>query len=1079
MQSSIAGCRELKIDMGTANSLKQRLRSKEVNVKSRPVIIKTMAMIFSFIIFCSLLPDTSLAVDPPKGTLTIAQITVNPLAAAQGESVNVTIKCPYSAPVVADWPQWICLVGILVYDQQGNLVYGDLSDKQNWEGYLRGEPELCCSKEGASGTFTQQFAMSTGKLNPGTYAFNLEIYGSQRASGLGQPFWTTHHFSAKKSFALTVQQPSAPAPPPPPPAAPVQPPASSNQPPVAAFSITPYNPTTADTIETNNTSFDPDGDALSCEWYIDGTLISTSTDWYVDNPDAGSYTVELVVNDGRGGTDTQTKTVVVGSAQATTQQIAAQMAVYARPAYFRDLGDEVALTVEITDAGGLPVSGESVQVSSLDPPGTPVGEYTDSSGQARFVLTHISGQVKVYSYVARAAGMERQFQIPVTKADIRIENNPVLDQPFQGVVADGASSLGILIDIPHLSGGEITFSSPRAGTLEGDAISFRGHLLLDKDGHAEITYRPPPYLQDKNELTVMKTLHGQAGYPAWGMTEEMVFSYKNLSGQEESVLLTIEVFRPPVMLVHGFIGDATTWANLADYLVAQKFDPVIREYAREYTPGEASNIQSLSGLLQRYIKEQKQDYINNNIKITKVDIVAHSMGGLISRNYVEEMSSYENDVRKLIMVGTPNHGVGMLDYYAAILMSEIYDRHYDAAEQLYCASQFILNLNNGEATGRHLNTNVEYANIIGRRISYLYFVPLAGFDYAYDDGVVSLTSAVLNCVVSRVYTGVVHTTSVPTEVAITEHRGIWDQIRVWLLEDIFRPPPEGSSISIDRGEGEVAIQPVSGAWQSIASYPAQIQPWYGIRTGQGRATVSLTMNNVLWGTVKLDGNTELIFDYTSPELVRVLLKKGSARFRSVKLDKSGHFDVYMGQEGYKWYQFQPRARVRGLGTDFIVWAGDTVQTYVLDGQVGVVSYLPEAEGTAVGLTSQQGTIITASGEFEKLESTPPAWWEDEFYSEVQNAGSPSDGGKSDSSCFIATAAYGSETASQLDTFRAFRDNALMKSKPGRWLVSTYYSLSPPVADFIADREELRTVVREAMLNPILTLLTETRFIWDN
>jgi len=98
---------------------------------------------------------------------------------------------------------------------------------------------------------------------------------------------------------------------------------------------------------------------------------------------------------------------------------------------------------------------------------------------------------------------------------------------------------------------------------------------------------------------------------------------------------------------------------------------------------------------------------------------------------------------------------------------------------------------------------------------------------------------------------------------------------------------------------------------------------------------------------------------------------------------------------------------------------------------------------------------------------------------VSGGRSLSEGKKTDSSCFIATAAYGSETASQLDTFRAFRDNALMKNRPGRWFVSTYYSLSPPVADFIADREELRTVIREAMLNPILTLLTGTRFIWDN
>jgi hypothetical protein len=83
------------------------------------------------------------------------------------------------------------------------------------------------------------------------------------------------------------------------------------------------------------------------------------------------------------------------------------------------------------------------------------------------------------------------------------------------------------------------------------------------------------------------------------------------------------------------------------------------------------------------------------------------------------------------------------------------------------------------------------------------------------------------------------------------------------------------------------------------------------------------------------------------------------------------------------------------------------------------------------------------------------------------------------SCFIATAAYGSETAAELDTFRAFRDKILLKSEPGKWFVSTYYYLSPPVAEFISDKEPLRAFVRVGLLDPILQVLKNTQSQWDN
>jgi subtilisin family serine protease len=81
-------------------------------------------------------------------------------------------------------------------------------------------------------------------------------------------------------------------------------------------------------------------------------------------------------------------------------------------------------------------------------------------------------------------------------------------------------------------------------------------------------------------------------------------------------------------------------------------------------------------------------------------------------------------------------------------------------------------------------------------------------------------------------------------------------------------------------------------------------------------------------------------------------------------------------------------------------------------------------------------------------------------------------------CFIATAAYGTDTAEQLDILRDFRDDILLPSTVGARLVSFYYESSPPIASFISQHEALRTVVRVGFVNPIVRILTWARDLWS-
>lgn len=76
-------------------------------------------------------------------------------------------------------------------------------------------------------------------------------------------------------------------------------------------------------------------------------------------------------------------------------------------------------------------------------------------------------------------------------------------------------------------------------------------------------------------------------------------------------------------------------------------------------------------------------------------------------------------------------------------------------------------------------------------------------------------------------------------------------------------------------------------------------------------------------------------------------------------------------------------------------------------------------------------------------------------------------------CFIATAAYGTPWAAELEVLRRWRDEALLPSSLGRGLVSMYYRCSPLVADFIRTREGLRALVRR-LLTPVVNRLREVR-----
>lgn len=237
-------------------------------------------------------------------------------------------------------------------------------------------------------------------------------------------------------------------------------------------------------------------------------------------------------------------------------------------------------------------------------------------------------------------------------------------KPMKGVAADGKAELRIRFkyngenpDVEKIkftldNGMGIGWTGAEAGFLPNEKqeweLSVTPSMFTHKNGESylDILYTAPNGFSEGN------TLNGTRKIRYIDLRVEYTVGYG--IGQTDFVQTTIEIIRPPVMLVHGLGSSSATFVKLQKALQNTGYD----EFQLWNVNYKGTNKVSFednkwvvpyySICLRNRVRDEKYD-------VKKVSIVAHSMGGLLTRQYLQSVS-YDDDIYRIITLNTPHSG---------------------------------------------------------------------------------------------------------------------------------------------------------------------------------------------------------------------------------------------------------------------------------------------------------------------------------------------------------------------------------------------------------------------------------------
>ena len=200
-----------------------------------------------------------------------------------------------------------------------------------------------------------------------------------------------------------------------------------------------------------------------------------------------------------------------------------------------------------------------------------------------------------------------------------------------------------------------------------------------------------------------------------------------------------------------------------------------------------------------------------------------------------------------------------------------------------------------------------------------------------------------------------------------------------------------------------------------------------------------------------------------------------------KADSGSHSETITGLDSDATYEFKAQLRCNGTVTDgatlTFTTAPEPVLTYGLtisstDGgsatQPGEGRFTYD-EVTVVALVAEADTghhFVNWTGDVSTIDNVNSA----ETTITMEGDYSITANFRSVGGCLIATAAYGTPMAEEVQILREFRNRYLLTNLVGQAVVDFYYMVSPPIADFITEYPNLKPIVRVGLM-PTVALST--------
>jgi hypothetical protein len=617
----------------------------------------------------------------------------------------------------------------------------------------------------------------------------------------------------------------------------------------------------------------------------------------------------------------------------------------------------VAVTGVVTDDRGQPVADAEVRIAGL----------------TATTRTSSDGTYRVSSFGTGTPLVSRRVNVTLERATVDVALKTASDGgPLLGIATDGVSRLTFSVSSHGIRPESVTVTPPTLGAFER-ASSVAAPLTLDKDGNGTLVYVPPSVLPSEALTTSLQIGVGPTTRTVPAAPVSISVRYVDLDGATQTTTVSIKVCRPPVLLVQSYLGGPASWSPFAEYARTKRLDCQIVGEGVTWGLGNGS-LEDWAKDLARSLSEARATYAASGIKIAAVDVIAHSAGGLVARSLLEGTDSRQ-DVRRLILVGTPNHGIAWLDQEVGAAASRWLAAHPTAAAELREGSAFLRQLTSPSAADRR----ADYINVVGRRAPSL-SASRQGSSTVQDDGIVSAASSHLDGVPEVRLDGVVHAPGLPLEGdGLTESSAVWTKLVDLLVGEVPQAEPDALRIELRRGglvSTSASVDPQPTQWTPVSKFPAALKDGVAVRTlDKGYATVAVVQAGQAWGFISLDAKTEVVLRASSPNLIRIEVVSGRARFRADSAD-AGDFEVVLdaSPRGALWYATQPDARTLGVNGDYVVAREETSSVLALDGTI-IVEY-SKGVGFSPARLVEAGTGIRvrANGVIEDEAVPTRGWW---------------------------------------------------------------------------------------------------------